>query len=84
MRAEIIKDFRKLIMALDGGQTQSAYLIVFNRSRHEEAFIREFEKLSDLDSRVKGIYIESIKGNYRHYKVVYINQWSDKLPFGAR
>jgi hypothetical protein len=84
MRSEIIKDFRKLVMALEAGQTQTAYLIVFNRSSHEEDFIREFEELSDLDSRVKGIYIESIKGNTRYYKVVYINQWSNKLRFGAR
>lgn len=36
VRAEIVKDFKKLSFALDMKQTKSAFLIVFNRCRPEE------------------------------------------------
>ena len=81
MQAEIIKDFYKLSMAIKQGQTKRAYLIVFNRYRPEENFIKEFKALSKFDNQVQGIYIESIKGSLRHYKVIYLNHWISKLRF---
>lgn len=83
MRREIKKDFLKLSLALDHGQTKKAYLIVFNRCRPEDKFIKEFEELSQIDNRVQSIYMESIKkGRNRSYKIIYLNEWANKLRFG--
>lgn len=81
LRDEIKKDFIKLSMALNFKQTRSAYLIVFNRCRSEDAFKEEMKELSKKDKRVKVIYIESMKIPDRKYRIEYLNCWNKRLRF---
>lgn len=83
MREEIKKDFRKLSMALDQGQSKNAYLIVFNRFRPEDDFRKEFLDFSKTNRRIKGLYIESTTAQFRQCKIVYLNDWIQKLRFGS-
>lgn len=76
LRTEIRKDFKKLSLGLDQDQTKNAYLILFNRCRHENTFIDELRKLSKSDDRIQVLYIESIKKPHRHYEVLYFNEWT--------
>lgn len=68
-------------MALEEGQTKNAYIIVFNRCRPEADFIKEFRSLTSINKKIKGFYIKSMKGTPRHYDVVYLNHWDNKLRY---
>lgn len=81
IRNEIVKDFKKLSMALDMKQARSTYLIVFNRCRPEASFIEELKKLSKTNNRVKGLYIESIKIPDRKYRIEYLNRWNKRMRY---
>jgi hypothetical protein len=61
--------------------TQNAYLLVFNRYRHELALIDDLQKWSEDYSQVKMLYIESVIAKKKYKKVVFSKGWDYQAPF---
>lgn len=82
-REEIDKDVKKLewSVTLEPPQSQNAYLLVFNRHRHEPALIADIENWARDYPRVKMLYIESVFARKKHKKVVYHGAWAFQAPF---
>mgnify|MGYP000907714341 FL=1 len=81
MKDEIKKDIIKLKMAIEQGQTQKAYCLIFNRCREESDFVQELCKWGEQNSEVKILYIETVLKEKRHYLVKYINGWDYKNKY---
>jgi len=79
--SEIGKDFQKLTLAIQKRQSRSAYMIIFNRARPENAFADSLDKTARQNPNVKGLYLESVVGPKRHYKIKYLNEWKHRLRF---
>jgi len=52
-----------------------AYMIIFNRSRPEKAYYNQLDHLEKAHPSVKGIYVESVQGQNRHYRIKYFNEY---------
>ena len=75
MKEEIAQDFKKLSWAVESGQTDNVYLIIFNRARKEEDYCGELKGLKKQYPEVKGIYLESVFGyDKRFYTQLYLNK----------
>lgn len=83
MKIEIEKDFQKLSWAIESGQSDNVYMIIFNRARKEENFIKELHYLKEYNPKIKGIYLESIVTHKRYYLPLYLNEsdWKYKITF---
>ncbi len=78
---EIEKDFCKLSWAIDKKHAWSVYMVIFNRCRHEEAFVNKLDRIARENPNVRGLYIESVLKPERNCYINYINNWEKKLPF---
>lgn len=83
LRVEIAKDFHKLSWAIESKQSKNAYMIIFNRARKEESYLDELCELKKSYPKVKGIYLESIAGEARSYRIIYLDKsdWKYKIRF---
>ena len=81
LESEIEKDFQKLTWSIINRQARSAYMIIFNRVRPEKAFADSLRKIALQNPHVKGLYLESVVGEKRHYDPTYLNEWTQRLRF---
>ena len=84
MEKEIEKDFKKLTWAIESGQVDDVYLIIFNRARKEERFVQDLRGLKMRYLKVKGVYLESIvSSKERYYEIIYLNDedWKYKIRY---
>ena len=83
MRNEIEKDAHKLnwSITLKPPQSRNAYLLVFNRYRHESALIDDLQKWSGDYPKVKMLYVESVIAKKKYKKVVFSKGWKYQAPF---
>lgn len=82
-RSEIKKDAKKLKWAatLEPPQSQNAYLLVFNRYRHEPTLIDDIAYWSENKyPEVKMLYIESVIDK-KHKKTFFSDNWTYQAPF---
>ncbi len=81
LQDEIEKDFCKLSWAIDKKHGQSAYMVIFNRSSHEQAFVNNLDRIARENPNVRGLYIESVLRPERKYYINYMNDWKRKLRY---
>ena len=81
MKGEIKRDFQKLNFALESGQTQLAYMIIFNRHANDLSFINDLRSYACINKNIKLIYVESVMRIPRHYYCLYTDNWSEMLKF---
>lgn len=84
LRDEIKRDVIKLHWAvtLEPPQSQGAYLLVFNRCRHEQNLITDFYDWSESSHPlVKMLYVESVIADKKYKKVMFRGDWTWRAPF---
>jgi len=83
MRGEIKKDAIKLnwSITLEPPQSQNAYLLVFNRYKHEPTLIADIKNWSRNYPQVKMLYVESVIAKEKHKKVLFHGKWKNQAPF---